>query len=183
MSVCREAASKPWARRRSEPRCSLVTHVMAEPLNYRRTQHASGRCLMYAPARIARGSRDGTSRRETAERGRPRMVRMAYRELPHQGRQDRGGGPRGVGGAHRPSWSQAASRPCASRVRRRCAPAGQRGLATMTYTSSDQRRLEILLMAHDQDFLQRGPKQVRHLEHSQTRVPGHIPDTSSVQNR
>jgi hypothetical protein len=96
----RPMVAEAMGRTRSEPRCSLVTHVMAEPLNYRRTQHASGRCSMYAPTRITGVA--GTARREGKALNVGDLVWCGWLPQPlYQGRQTEAAGQRGVGGVHK----------------------------------------------------------------------------------
>jgi hypothetical protein len=92
--------AEAMGRTRSEPRSSLVTQtVMAEPLNYWRTQHASGRCSMNAPARITGVA--GTARREGKVLNVGDLAWCGWLPQPaNQGCQTKAAGQRGVGGAH-----------------------------------------------------------------------------------
>ena len=92
--------AEAMGRTRSEPRSSLVTlNVMAEPLNYRRTQNLPGRCSMYAPAGITGVA--GTARREGKALNVGGLVRCGWQpQPPNQGRQTEVVGRRGIGGAH-----------------------------------------------------------------------------------
>src|SRR3954463_4823810 len=72
---------------------------MAEPLIIWRTQHASGRCSTYAPARITGVA--GTARREGRALNVGDLARCGWQpQPPNQGRQTEAVGRRGVGGAH-----------------------------------------------------------------------------------
>lgn len=94
--------AEAMGRTRSEPRGSLVTQiVMAEPLNYRRTQHVPGRCSMYAPAHITGVA--GTARREGKALNVGDLVWCGWQTAnrPTKVAKTEAAGQRGIGGAHR----------------------------------------------------------------------------------
>jgi hypothetical protein len=86
-------------RNMSEPRCSPVRIIgEAEPLERRRRQHRPA-SVGKSTGLLTRGSRDGTSRREGAEHGRPRSERVAT-ATEAQGASQGQGAERGVGRVH-----------------------------------------------------------------------------------
>lgn len=86
-------------RNMSEPGRSLVKGIgEAEPLERRRRQHRPA-SVGAGTGLLTRGSRDGTSRRASAEHGRPRSERVATATAVQGASQGRRAG-RGVGWVH-----------------------------------------------------------------------------------
>ena len=96
---CKRRAAKRRAERAANPDVAPLGGGEAEPLDLWRRQHAPGRADGRTGA-LLRGSRDGTSRRERVERGRPRSGRVATANSPPQAASQGGEPERGVGWAH-----------------------------------------------------------------------------------
>jgi hypothetical protein len=96
---CTPCGCEMAGRNMTEPMCSLVKGTGgAEPLESWRRQNRPvivGKCT----GLLTRGSRDGTSGRESAEHGRPRSERVATATCG-QGASRDGGAGRGVGRVH-----------------------------------------------------------------------------------
>jgi hypothetical protein len=104
---CTLCGCEVTGRNVSEPMSSLVKrNGEAEPLGRWRNTLAQGSVRQHGPIRVgrcvgllARGSRDGTPRREDAEHGRPRSERVATATEAQDASQGQGAG-RGVGRVH-----------------------------------------------------------------------------------